>query len=839
MRHIRLLSTGLSLFLFLTASPVSAQVTGLSDWDIYLDPGHSRRENMGIFNYSEAQKVLRVGLELRDLLLTKTDIDTVYNSRFNDTELVGLSQRTDEANSLDAAWFHSIHSNAGPSQTNNTLLLWGQLRSGEEKTPNGGKAMSDIMIDILTRGMRIATIGSRGDCSFFNCNFTGPYLSVNRRSTMPSELSEGGFHTSPTQNMRNMNAQWKRLEAYSMFWTFLKFHDLERPPVGIVTGFINDLEGQKLLNGATVRIDGQEYTTDTFESLFNQYSTNPEQLRNGFYFLEDLPNDTLEMIVEAEDFISDTLHVFIEDTFFTFVDVDLISSLPPVVRSTTPVQNADRIPPWEPIVINFSRRMDAASIDSAIVIAPPANLSTAWQDANRILIIQTDTLVASTDYTVTLRGTAADLFEHPFDGDGDGVGGDDFILSFRTQPEDVDAPRIASIYPPSSSTGIENPPVINFGFDENLATDSIDPDMIVLERLSDGQSVPGTQRHYVVGGRSLLSFFPGEVLDLETTYQVRLLPGLQDSFGNTLEIEKGFRFTTDELTFVVRSIDAFESGVTSNWWAPQQSGTTSGIITEQTNRFASTAVANLALLGNRSMQLDYGWDPDAGSWLIREFLGGGPPRSVTFDDSYILQMYIFGDGSGNQIRIALDDRVPTASASNHEVSIWYTVDWVGWRPVTWDLGRDPVGTWLGDGQLNGTLRIDSIQLTHIPGQAEQGTLYFDDLRLLKANPTSVSTPTGEVVPQAFALLQNYPNPFNPETTIVYRVARQAQQVRLVIYDILGRQVSVLVNEIKQPGEFTARWDGTDRFGKPVASGTYIYRLESVEFVASRKMLLLR
>ena len=119
------------LFAFLLPLALPAQVTGLAGWDIYLDPGHSRDENMGIYNYSEARKNLRVALNLRSILLTKTDIDTVWSSRYNDQVQVSLSQRTDQANALGASWYHSIHSNAGSPSANNTLLLWGQYLHSE------------------------------------------------------------------------------------------------------------------------------------------------------------------------------------------------------------------------------------------------------------------------------------------------------------------------------------------------------------------------------------------------------------------------------------------------------------------------------------------------------------------------------------------------------------------------------------------------------------------------------------------------------------------------------------------------------------------------------------
>jgi len=146
--------------LFILQSFCFAQVTGLSGWNIFVDPGHSQDENMGIYNYSEAKKVLRVALNLRDLLQTKTDIDTVYLSRTNDQVQVFLSQRTTKANNLGAAWYHSIHSDAGSASANSTLLLWGQLHNGNEKNPPGGRAMSAIIVDILTRGYRTNTRGS-------------------------------------------------------------------------------------------------------------------------------------------------------------------------------------------------------------------------------------------------------------------------------------------------------------------------------------------------------------------------------------------------------------------------------------------------------------------------------------------------------------------------------------------------------------------------------------------------------------------------------------------------------------------------------------------------------
>jgi hypothetical protein len=89
------------------------------------------------------------------------------------------------------------------------------------------------------------------------------------------------------------------------------------------------------------------------------------------------------------------------------------------------------------------------------------------------------------------------------------------------------------------------------------------------------------------------------------------------------------------------------------------------------------------------------------------------------------------------------------------------------------------------------------------------------------------------VPAAYRLEQNYPNPFNPGTTIAFHVAR-AGQVRLRVYDITGREVATLANDVMQPGSYEARFDGSR-----LASGIYFYQLSAGSFVETRKMMLVK
>ena len=92
---------------------------------------------------------------------------------------------------------------------------------------------------------------------------------------------------------------------------------------------------------------------------------------------------------------------------------------------------------------------------------------------------------------------------------------------------------------------------------------------------------------------------------------------------------------------------------------------------------------------------------------------------------------------------------------------------------------------------------------------------------------------GETAPESFALHQNYPNPFNPSTRIEYRIPAK-EFVQLRIFDVLGKEISTLVNQVQSHGTHVAEFAGD---GFP--SGVYFYRLEAGTFVEQKKMLLLK
>ncbi len=121
---------------------------------------------------------------------------------------------------------------------------------------------------------------------------------------------------------------------------------------------------------------------------------------------------------------------------------------------------------------------------------------------------------------------------------------------------------------------------------------------------------------------------------------------------------------------------------------------------------------------------------------------------------------------------------------------------------------------------------------------EEDGWYVDDIQIFEYQNEVVSVEEKGNFPNEFVLEQNYPNPFNPSTTIKYSIPDVGTEnfrfVQLKIYDILGREVAVLVNQRQAAGNYEVELDARE-----MTSGVYFYKLQSGEFVQSRKMILLK
>ena len=101
-------------------------------------------------------------------------------------------------------------------------------------------------------------------------------------------------------------------------------------------------------------------------------------------------------------------------------------------------------------------------------------------------------------------------------------------------------------------------------------------------------------------------------------------------------------------------------------------------------------------------------------------------------------------------------------------------------------------------------------------------------------PSLVSTGNnGSFVTKGFELKQNYPNPFNPSTTINYSIPKP-EFVKLCVYDLLGKEVASLVNEIKGAGSYEFNFNALN-----LSSGIYVYKISAGDFSASKQMILIK
>ncbi|MBI5474181.1 MAG: T9SS type A sorting domain-containing protein [Ignavibacteriae bacterium] len=163
----------------------------------------------------------------------------------------------------------------------------------------------------------------------------------------------------------------------------------------------------------------------------------------------------------------------------------------------------------------------------------------------------------------------------------------------------------------------------------------------------------------------------------------------------------------------------------------------------------------------------------------------------------------------------------------------------GDNAVTPSIAFNPLGVLYGlkgtSSQTNTLIRID----TTTGVGTTIGSMGVSGIVSIAMRTDSLATGVEETEsgePAAFALHQNYPNPFNPATTIKFSIPAGAGHAPslLKVYDVLGREVATLVNEVKPAGTYTVQWDA-----KELSSGVYFCRLQSGGMTSVRRLLLLR
>jgi|CZKP01.1.fsa_nt_gi photosystem II stability/assembly factor-like uncharacterized protein len=133
----------------------------------------------------------------------------------------------------------------------------------------------------------------------------------------------------------------------------------------------------------------------------------------------------------------------------------------------------------------------------------------------------------------------------------------------------------------------------------------------------------------------------------------------------------------------------------------------------------------------------------------------------------------------------------------------------------------------------GLITLNAVSMSPVTSQVNGWAVGASGLILHYRRNTSSVSQTLSTLPAMFSLGQNYPNPFNPATTINYSLPK-AGNVKLTVYNTVGSKVATIVNEYKPAGSYSVKFNGTN-----LASGIYLYRLESGNYSAAKKFILMK
>jgi len=366
---------------------------------------------------------------------------------------------------------------------------------------------------------------------------------------------------------------------------------------------------------------------------------------------------------------------------------------------------------------------------------------------------------------------------------------------------------------------------------QSLGGGMIDPASVALHYRVDGgafQAVP------MAGGNpnQFTAAIPNQAYGSVVEYYVEAANDLgatgtspQSAPSDLHYFEVGDRFTEDmetETAWIAGADD--DTASSGRWERADPQATTAGGGTAQPENDHTPAGALCWITGAAAGSSAGSYDVDNGKTTLFSpvfDLAGADAASVTYWKWYT-------DNLGG----APDADVWRVDVSNDGGQTWTGVEQTSDDTTEW--------TQVSVNLLAVFPALDRVQFRFVASDTGEGSLVeagVDDFVLVASfDMTDVDDGLSLAFPTALA--QNHPNPFNPRTEIRFSL-ETAGPARLRVYDARGRVVKVLADGPRSSGEHAIIWDGTDAYGKPVASGVYFYRLETDERSISKRMVLLK
>ncbi|MCF8306983.1 MAG: Ig-like domain-containing protein [Ignavibacteriales bacterium] len=795
------------VLLFATSAIQSQDLTGIR---IFLNPGHGGYDSddryIAATGFWESLSNLHKGLFLRQQLQALNATVGISRTTNNTSDDLPLSVIGQMANDFNADYFHSIHSNAFNTQVNYPLVLY----RGYDDQPvfAAAKTMAIIMFqDLLECNYtywQYSFINARGDWSFYG-NTSG--LGVLRSLTMPGTLSEGSFHDYIPESWRLMNMEYKEHEATAIARSFLDFYSQPGYGFGYITGILRDpdlgvsyyaipqtKDPKKPINNAKVTLlpEGKEYFTD--------------QMNNGYFFFDSLAPGSYKLMFESGEYYVDSANVTVLANKSSKVEkyLEFDSTKSPYVTVVNPPDSTTNVPAISSVDITFSRAMIFSSLVDAFSISPQVNGSLEVLDGGLTLRFTPEfAFEILTEYSINISTEAKSVF---------GISLEQPFSSVFTTAE-RNSVTLENAYPVDGSIDISRTVQIRLVFDAHILQGSLAGRV----NLYDETGTRITVKNVLVfpyEGKGYIFFEPYSELKLNHEYRLMLGAGIEDVEGFPLWEDIEIRFRTETENYLSGSVmDMFESMGT--WQQPTLSALTIGVDSLKT-RFKN--VSNQKKNGSKSGKIEYKFTDIDGIAAVENsnpYLLGNSGLTET-------GVWVFGDNSRNLFGFILSD-----AGGNKKTVHVDTVDWTGWKLK--HLVPDASG-------LSGDIFFSGFYVARNgTNGADSGDVYLDDLQ---KNIVTGLRGDEDFASLSYDLGQNYPNPFNPETIINYEL-KNHNHVKLCVYDVLGREVAILVDTEQAPGRYAVNFNAAG-----LSSGIYFYSInasgtEGSGFSAVRKMILLK
>ena len=793
----------LIIFLFILAAAVNTFSQSLAGYKICINPGHGGHDSDDRFipdtGFWESEGNLAKGLYLKTMLENLGATVFITRTANNTSDDLPLSQIVAFANSNNVDYFHSIHSNATGTSTksNYTLILF----QGKTTVPTypGSLTMANILVDNINKTDRTTSKMVAGDFDFYG---TGQaYLGVFKGLGMPGTLSEGSFHDYIPESWRLKNENYLKHEAWGIARSFLQYFKGGTFKEGIIAGIVRDLlefvpssyspitskgDNYKPINNIKVKLEpGSRICTG-------------DNYNNGYYFFDGVTPGNYKLIFEVDKMKPDTVSIAVNANESVFSDRLLTLNPildPPKILSYSPADSINEVSNISPIDVTFDIRMNPTETQNAFSITPAVNGTFKWDsEYKKMTFTPSGSYQPGGKYSVKISTAAKTHF------------GINLPLAKTFRFATRSKLNLVSIYPKSGDQNISTTVMLRIAFDNGLNGTTLSQKISFTDSLGNAVCVTVNQAKYSIG---IIEFEPKTPLNNNSLYKLTVREGIGDMeqvfFQQTVNIE--FR-TEKRLTYTGNILENFES--TSSWLLPSSSSFTKGIDVNQTT---FSILNTKPVTGSYSGRLEYtftGKDGVVDIALAKPVLLGESSASE-------FGMWVFGDASKN----ILEYRFSRTSSSDVKVQI-DSLNWTGWRFKKISLNNLP-GT--------GTIQFKSITVTQNAKGNLSGRIYFDDCTSNVV--TDVKSKNG--MPAKFNLEQNYPNPFNPSTVIKFQVPAFSH-VTLKVFDVLGRDISTLMDEFKEQGTYQIQLSAKDL---NLTSGIYFYRLQAGSFVATKKMMLVK